>query len=124
VSVESSIYTALKNLVSNRVYRDVAPQTVTTLPRITFQQVGGQAINFFEGSTPDKKNARVQINVWHSRRDDAMSLMRDVEDTLRAATGLQTTVLGAAVSTIELDAIGPGQHLYGAMQDFSFWYAD
>lgn len=119
MSLETTIYTALKNLVSNRVYRDIAPQTVDTLPRITFHQVGGDAINFVDSTVPSKKNARIQVNVWHSRRDDAMALARDVEDALRATTSLAPTVLGAAVAIYEEET-----RLYGAMQDFSFWYDD
>jgi len=119
VSVETLLYTALKNLTSNRVYRDISPAEVTALPRITFIQVGGQAINFLSGETPSKKLARMQINVWHSRRDDAMALMRQVEDTMRTATGLQATVLGAAIAVYEEDT-----KLYGAFQDFSVAYDD
>lgn len=120
MSVETLIYTALKSLVSNRVYRDLAPKTaVATLPRITFQQIGGRAVNFLEGGTPSKKNAVVQINCWDDRRDDVMALARDVEDALRSAAGLQATVLGAAIAVYEQDT-----GLYGSMQDFSFWYED
>lgn len=120
MSVETLIYSALKNLASNRVYRDIAPPTVTALPRITFQQVGGEAINFLDAATvPSKKHARFQVNCWDDRRDDAMALAREVEDTLRAVSALHTTVLGAAVAVYEEDT-----RLYGAMQDFSFWYAD
>jgi hypothetical protein len=48
-----------------------------------------------------------------------MALMRLVEDTMRTASGIQATVLGAAVSVYEEDT-----KLYGAMQDFSCWYSD
>lgn len=119
MSVEASIYTALKSLVNNRVYRDIAPQTVIALPRITFQQVGGDAVNFLDPSVPSKKNGRWQINCWGERRDDVMALARDVEDTLRAYTVLQATVLGAAVALYEEET-----RLFGSMQDYSFWYDD
>ena len=119
MSVETLLYTALKNLASNRVYRDIAPAEVTALPRITFQQVGGDAINFLSGDAPSKKRARIQINVWDDRRDVAMALMRRVEDTMRSASGLQTTILGAATSVYEDDT-----GLFGAMQDFSVIYDD
>lgn len=117
MTIESSIYTALKTLVSNRVYRDIAPQTVTDLPRITFQTVGGTSINFVDSATiPSKRNARVQVNVWHNRRDDANALARQVEETLRAYAALHTTVLGGFVATFEEET-----KLYGTMQDYSFW---
>lgn len=117
MTVESSLYTALKTLVANRVYRDIAPQTVTDLPRITFQTVGGTSINFLDSATiPSKRNARVQVNVWHNRRDEANVLARQVEDALRSYTTLNTTVLTGLVSTYEEET-----KLYGTMQDFSFW---
>lgn len=117
MTIESSVYTALKALVANRVYRDIAPQTVTDLPRITFQTVAGQAINFMDTATiPTKRNARVQVNVWHTRRDEANVLARQVEDALRAYTPLNTTVMTGLVSVYEEDT-----KLYGTRQDFSFW---
>lgn len=118
MSVEAQIFAALSALVGGRVYRDVAPQTVTALPRITFQQVGGRAINFVDGSTvPDKKNARFQINVWAYDRDSAAALSRSVEDALRTYAALQTTVLDAPVGLYEQET-----GLYGTRQDFSLWF--
>lgn len=117
MTIETAIYAALKSLVNNRVYRDLAPQTVTDLPRITFQQVGGAAVNFLEGApVPSKKNSRIQINVWAERRDDANALARQVADALRAVPALHTTVLGEFIAVYE-----PDTFLYGTIQDFSFW---
>jgi hypothetical protein len=118
MTVENSIFAALKTLVSNRVYRDIAPQSVTALPRITFQQVGGDALNFVDSATvPSQKNGRFQVNVWAADRDSAATLARQVEDALRAYAALQTTVLGAPVAEYEEET-----KLYGTRQDFSFWF--
>lgn len=124
MSLETSIYTALKPLVSPTagvypIFRDIAPAEFTALPRITFFQVGGEAINFLSGDRSSKKRARVQINCWHSRRDDVMALARLVEDKIRSTTTLQPTVLGAAVSVYE-----PDTRLYGTHQDFAVAYDD
>lgn len=119
MSLETTLYTALKSLVSNRVYRDIAPADVSALPRITFQQVGGDAINFLSGEKPSKKWARVQVNCWDDRRDDVMALARQVEDTLRATISLGTTVLGAPIAVYERET-----RLYGSIQDFSVAYDD
>jgi hypothetical protein len=119
MSLETLLYTALKSLVSNRAYRDIAPADITALPRITFQQVGGDAINFLSGDTPSKKWARIQVNCWDDRRDDVMALARQVEDTMRDATGLQATVLGAQIAVYEDDT-----KLFGSIQDFSVAYDD
>jgi hypothetical protein len=125
MSLETAIYSTLKTLVDSRVYRDIVPgDKAHLLPRITFQQVGGQAVNFLSGDVPSKKNARVQINCWGARRDDVMALARLVEDAMRANTTLATSVLGAAMSTFEAKAGPNGADLYGAMQDFSLWYDD
>jgi len=116
MSVETTLYTALKGLVSNRVYRDIAPADVGTLPRITFQQVGGEAINFLSGEKPSKKWARIQINCWDDRRDDVMALSRLVEDTLRAIT---IRPMAAAIAIYEQET-----KLYGSIQDFAVAYDD
>lgn len=119
MSVEASIVSTLGSLVQNRVYPDIAPQNVTALPRITYQQVGGQGVNFLDPTKPTKKNARFQVNVWAGTRLAASALGRLVEDTLRADTSLQVTVLGSLIATYESDT-----NLYGTNQDFSFWFTD
>lgn len=116
MSVEAEIFNALKSLVSNRVYPDVAPSGVAR-PYVTYQQVGGGAINFVDVTVPSKKNGRFQINVWADTRLSASNLARQVEDTLRAVPSLQTTVLGAPFGVHE-----PETNLYGTVQDFSFWF--
>lgn len=117
MTLETDIFTALKSLVANRVYRDLAPQGVTDLPRITFQQVGGTATNFLDPTAPSRKNARVQVNVWGADRDSVAALARTVEDTLRTSAGLCTYVLNQPVAVYE-----PETELYGSRQDFSFWH--
>ena len=118
MTVEADLFTALKGLVSNHVYRDIAPADVTALPRITFQQVGGTSVNFVDQTAPSKRNCRMQVNVWDATRDTANALARAVEDALRAASALQTTVLGEFVAVYEEET-----RLYGTQQDFSFWSA-
>jgi len=120
VAVETLIYGTLRALVNDRVYRDVAkevtPGTTDHLPRITFQQIGGEAVNFLDSGIPSKRNEHFQINVWGTRRDDVMAVARLAEEALRAELALATTVLGSAVAIYEEDT-----RLYGSRQDFSFW---
>jgi hypothetical protein len=116
MSVEADIYSVLKGLVGNRVFPDVAPE-LTARPYITYVAVGGAPVNFLDPTVPSKKNGRFQINVWADTRATAAALARQVEDTLRVIPTLQTTVLGAPVSTYEEDT-----KLRGTMQDFSFWF--
>jgi hypothetical protein len=115
MTIESSIFSTLGSLVSNRCYPDIAPD-LAVRPYITYQQVGGSGVNFVDSTTPSKKNARFQINVWADTRGAAATLSGQVEDALRAATTLQTVVLGAPVASYEVET-----GLRGTRQDFSFW---
>lgn len=116
MSIDAQIFTALALLVADRVYPDVAPEG-TVRPYLTYQQVGGKALNYVEGSIPGKRNARIQINAWADARLAASELSEQAEDALRLVPGLQAEVLGARVSIFEEDT-----KLRGARQDFSVWY--
>ena len=115
MSMEATIYGALRGLVADRVYPDVAPKGAA-LPYITWQQIGGDAINFVDPAIPSLRNARVQVNVWADTRPQAAAMGRAVEDALRTLAALQTTVLGAPLATYDA-----ATKLRGTMQDFSFW---
>ena len=43
MTTESTLFDTLKSLVSSRVYPDIAPAG-TTVPYITYQQIGGDAV--------------------------------------------------------------------------------
>lgn len=118
MSLETTLFTALRGLVNDRVYRDVAPETNTSTdrPYVTFQQIGGKVVNFMSSETlPNRKNARVQVNVWGNDRDGVAALARLVEDGLRPLG----SVLSGPVAVTETD-----RRLYGSRQDFSVWYVD
>ena len=116
MSLESNLFDALKGLVSNRVYPDVAPYGAA-LPHITYQQIGGRAINFLESGVPGKRNARVQINVWATTRTAAATLSRQAEEALITSANLKAFVLSAAYARFDLDV-----QQYGTNQDFSIWF--
>jgi hypothetical protein len=115
MSMEVEVFGALKGLVENRVYPDIAP-VGTDKPYITYQQIGGQGINFLDLAMPGKKNSWVQVNVWAESRLSAAAITSQVEQALRSTATLQATVLSAPTAIHE-----PDTKLYGAMQDFSFW---
>ena len=115
MSIETLIYDALRALVDDRVYPDIAPDDCDR-PYITYQQVGGRAINFIDPTVPGKRNARVQINVWADTRLEVSTLAGAIENALRAEEALQTSVLGAAVSEYDMET-----KLRGSRQDFSVW---
>lgn len=116
MSVETIIFESLRALVNDRVFPDVAPEQ-TPRPYITYQQVGGESVNFIDSAVPSKKNGRFQINVWADSRLDAAPLSRLVEDTLRGITALQPTALGSPIARYDEET-----KLRGTTQDFSFWF--
>ena len=113
MSMESSLYDLLKGLVGNRVYPDIAPVGAVE-PYITWQGVGGQSIRFLDNTAGDRRNTRLQINVWATTRSGANSLIRQIEDVLCAATVFVATPLGEPVNDYDIET-----KTYGAMQDFS-----
>lgn len=116
MTVEADIFDALTGLVSGRVYPDAVPEK-TAKPYIMFSQVGGRALNFLDSAAPSKKNGRFQVSTWGATRESAAAIARQVEDTLRTASALQTTVLGAPVAMYD-----PETRLKGYRQDFSVWF--
>lgn len=113
MTVESSIYTALKSLCANRVYFDVAPMGAA-MPYITFTQVGGEAISYLENTVPSLQHGRFQFNVWGTSRSACSALMAQIETALVTSTAFQARPIGAPQSLYDHD-----MQLYGAMQDFS-----
>lgn len=115
MTVEADIYNALKALVSNRVFPDVAP-TSTTKPFITYSQVGGEAWGYLERVVPDKQHGRFQVNVWADTRASASALMLQVENALVTCTAFQCSAVSAPSSDYDHDML-----TYGSMQDFSIF---
>lgn len=115
MSMESSIFSALSILVAGRVYPDLAPESALR-PYIVYQQIGGDAVNFLDVATPNKRNAIVQVAVWADTRLQASAVSVQAEEALRLATALQATVMGATISDYDVDT-----KLRGARQSFSFW---
>ena len=115
MTMESQLLAVLGPLVGGRAYPDFAPEDAA-LPYVTYQAVGGQPINYTEGSVPDIENARVQINVWAARRIPASELGKQVEDAMRLAPSLRTTVITGRVATFDEET-----GYRGTRQDFSIY---
>lgn len=114
MSLESQLFTVLQ-AVCPRTFPDFAP-TNTTRPYVTYQQIGGEAINFVDRLVPSKRNARVQVNVWANSRADAVTTMQAIEDAIRMSTVFQGEPESAM--SADFDADFP---VYSAMQDFNIW---
>lgn len=115
MTIEASIFTAIKSLCSNRVFPDAAPYG-TTLPYITYTQVGGEPVSYLERTVPSIQNGRFQFNVWGTSRSACSDLMAQIETALVTATAFQATPLGAPTSIYDSDMA-----LYGSMCDYSIW---
>ena len=115
MSAEPILISLLSPLVSGRVYLDVA-QSGAALPRIVIQQVGGEVINYTEGTIPDKENARMQVVCWASSRFAAANLAKQVEAAIKSSSLIQPSAIGPRISRYEQDTA-----LYSSHQDFSIW---
>lgn len=115
MSMETILRETLGPLAADRVFPDVGPEKVER-PYITYQQVGGDTVNFLGGDVPSQRNARVQINVWGASRQSVAELARAVEAAVRSTPSLRPTVLSSGIAVYE-----PDTKLYGSLQDFSFW---
>lgn len=113
-SAELIVFNAIRGLVNDRCYPDVAPAVVTR-PYITYMAVGGQSVNYMN-NTVALQNARVQVDVWADDRLTAVTLMNSVINALTPAP-INATNIGAPVSSYEQDT-----KLYGSRLDFSIWF--
>ncbi len=114
MSLEVDLHNAIKPLCA-RVFPDVAPANTTT-PYVTWQQIGGKAPTYLDGSLPNKRNAFVQVNVWAKTRLEATQLMLQIEEALCASTTLVARPQGALQAAFDDDT-----ESRGAIQDFEIW---
>ena len=115
MTVEADIFNALKTLVNNRVYPDLAPIGAAR-PFIAYSQVGGEALSFLERALPDKKHGRFQIDVYADSRTECASVALQVEAAMTASNAFQCRALSAPVSTYEPEVL-----IFGSQQDFSIF---
>lgn len=115
MTIESSIYTALKGLVGNRCFPDVAPLN-TVKPFITYIQIGGEVINFLENTVASKQNGVFQIDVFADTRAATAALALQVESAMVTATAFQARPVGAPAARYDSDML-----IYSSTQDFSVW---
>jgi len=114
MSLETELYAVLVS-VTPRVFPDFAPVS-TTRPYVTFQQIGGEAVNMLDRFTPNKRNASIQVNVWSNTRAEAMTIIQSIEDAIRATTVFQGEPQSAPQADFDADI-----PVYGASQDFTIW---
>lgn len=114
MTLEETLVAALKT-VTPKVYPDVAPAGAA-VPYLTYQQIGGKAIAYLDGSLPDKECAWVQISVWSATREEAKRLILAAETKICAT--MQASPQGASIAAYSEDSGRRGAH-----QDFEIWAA-
>lgn len=115
MTVEADIYTALKSLVGNRMFPDLAPAE-TPRPYIVYQEISGEAPIFLERAVPSKKNGRFQISVWSNTRAEAAAIGLQIEEAMTLATAFQAKPIGGRSAAYDEDT-----ELRGSRQDFTIW---
>lgn len=107
---------ALMTPICPKFYPTTAPAGVT-VPYAVWQHIGGTPFRFFDNTPGDKRNAFIQVTVWHNQTKGAFSLIRAMEDALCAATDkLTVNPQGEPI-----DAYDDSGELVGAVQTFSIW---
>lgn len=101
--------------VCPRVYQDFAP-TDTQRPYLTFQQIGGEAVDFVDRTIASKENALIQVNVYSDSRKEAKAMIQQIEIALIQATDFQASPQAAPSNDFDVD-----MERYSSMQDFSIW---
>lgn len=114
MALEQSIQTLLLT-ICDRVFTDFAALS-TPRPYITWQQIGGQAVTFYENTVPSKENALIQVNVWASTRSEATTLNKQIEEAFTEATAFQARPVSARVNDAD-----PDLKIYSNRQDFTCW---
>ena len=114
MSMESDLVTLLKT-VCTRTFPDVAPE-LTAKPYVTWQGIGGESLRFVENTAADKRNTLMQINVWSATRQEALTMIRQIEDAICASALFTGTPQGEPLSTFE-----PDTDSYGCIQRYEIW---
>jgi len=113
MTVETDLFDSLKGLVGNRCYPDFAPLG-TVRPFITYEQAGGDALYFIDGSLADKKHGRFEIGVYADSRASCAAIALQVETTMAAVTAFQSTAIHAPISDYASEV-----KIYSSTQNFS-----
>jgi len=111
MSLETDLIPLLQ-AICPRTYPDLAPSGAAT-PYLTYQHIGGESMRYADNTAMDKRFPLIQINAWAKNRLEALTMIRQVEESLCASSAFQTEPQGESVSTHELDT-----QLYGSIQRF------
>ena len=116
MSLETDLVVLL-NTICNRVYPDIAPNGAAT-PYLTYQHIGGESMRYADNIAMDKRRPLIQINAWSKTRNEALVMIRQVEDAVCASAAFQAELQGEPLSIYEPDTL-----LYGSIQRFEIFGA-
>jgi len=111
MSLETDLFTVLKTACP-RVYPDMAPNS-TTLPYVTWNQLGGVSIKPLGKDVPNRRLAVIQVSVWSKTRAEANSIMLQIDSAMRQATAFNAQAESEMQTVVDADT-----EYRGAMQDF------
>ena len=114
MSMESDLSTLLKS-VCVRSFPDVAPENTVT-PYVVWQQLGGESARLLNNAAADKRNSYLQVSVWSSTRQEALTMIRQIEDLMCASPSFTARPESESVSMYEQDT-----KRYGSIQRFDVW---
>lgn len=116
MSMEADLYSLLKGACP-RVFPDIAP-TSTARPYVTYQAIGGRTLRNLDNSPADKRNTRVQVNVFSATRLESINLIRQIEDAMCSSPVFIATPDAEPMHDYDSDML-----TYEAIQDFSIYSA-
>lgn len=115
MSMETGLVALLVGICP-RTFPDVAPAG-TALPYVVWQGLGGESLRYGDGTAPAKRNTYLQVSVWSETRAEALSMIRQVEESLATSPLFASAdPESEARSTYE-----PETKRYGSIQRFSVW---
>jgi hypothetical protein len=114
MTLEEKLFAAL-SAICPRVFQDFAPVD-TPRPYVTFQQIGGETVDFLDRALASQENAYMQINVWSDSRKETKATIQQIEAALIQANEFQASPQAAPSNDFDVD-----MERYSSMQDFSIW---
>ena len=113
-SPEAEIRNVMLPYASGGVYFDSA-DIGTAPPFIVINEIGGQNINFLDGTAPSKRHIQFEVNVFAKSRLEANTIARQVEAQLRSQ-------LKAYVESEATTGYDEPTNFSGTRQEFSAWF--
>lgn len=114
MTVETDLCAVLETVVT-QAFPDVAPVD-TPMPYATYQQIGGETVNYTDGALPSLKNGLFQVSVWGESRIQVAAAALQIEAALIDAAPFQAQPVAAPAADYDED-----MERYGSRQDFSIW---